>query len=73
LGVVVEHREGNAAEEGGGSVVPVAECLGGLRRIGFEKHCIAVRQHEHLLAASALPADVGLDDGVAARETVLGL
>src|SRR3546814_9205693 len=43
-GVVVENRARNAAEEGEGRHMAIAEGLADLRRIGFDKAGIRVRQ-----------------------------
>ena len=46
LGVVVQDRSGDAAEEGKRRVVAIAECFGRIRRIGRNKATITVGKVE---------------------------
>ena len=58
-GVVVQDRARHLAEEPEGSVVPVTERFGGLRRIGLHKTGVAVRQvHRKKVDLALDPGDL---------------
>jgi hypothetical protein len=59
LGIVVQDRARHLAEEREGTIVPVAERFGGLRRIGLHKTSIAVRQvHRKKVDLALDPGDL---------------
>ena len=45
--IVIEHRQGHAAEESKCRIVTVTKRFGRLRRIGFDEDCVRVRQHHN--------------------------
>ena len=70
LGVVVEDALGHSAEEGEGRDVPIAEGLGGLRRIGLHEAPVAVGQVQDEAVGLLLHS---ADDHLRLPEVALGV